>query len=122
MYQGKTNTFPIYGKFIPENYLVSFSGVYPYPVPNEKVSIVLEYINYVNYGAPLGILELRESTKEVCFRTSLMFFTIELTGQLIHNLIHNCAEAMDRYMPGVSLLVENKITVQQAYKAVMSQS
>jgi len=121
-YQGKTSTFPIYGKFVPKNYLVSFSGVYPYLIIESKISPILEYINYVNYGVPFGNLELRESTKEVCFRTSLMFFKVELTGQLINNLIHNCAKAMDRYMPGVTLLVENNITVQEAYNAVMSQS
>ena len=121
-HQGKIGAFPIYGKFQPANYLVSFSGVYPYPVPNEKVSVVLEYINYTNYGVPFGNLELKESTNEVCFRTSLMFFNIELTGQLLNNLIHNCAKAIDRYMPGITLIVERNMNVQEAYKAAMSES
>lgn len=122
LHQGKTGPFPIYGKFVPEKYVVSFSGVYPYPVPNEKLPVVLAYINYTNYGVPFGNLELKESTNEVCFRTGLMFFNIELTGQLVNNLIHNCAEAMDRYMPGVNMIVERNLNVQQAHKATMPKS
>jgi len=122
IHQGKTGAFPIYGKFVPAKCLVSFSGVHPYPVSNEKLSAVLEYINYTNYGVPFGNLELRESTNEVCFRTGLMFFNIELTGQLINNLIHDCAQAMDRYTPGVSMIVESNLSVKQAYEATISKS
>lgn len=121
-YESKLGAFTIYGKFVPENYLVTFSGVYPYPIPDEKIPVVLEYINYTNYGVPFGNLELKESTNEVCFRTSLMFFNIELTGQLLNNLIDNCAKAMERYMPGILSIVEKNINVQEAYEAARSQS
>ncbi|MEH1813551.1 MAG: hypothetical protein V7K26_01310 [Nostoc sp.] len=122
IHQGKTDRFPIYGKFVPENYFVSFQGVYPYPIPEEKLPFVLEYINYANYGVPFGNLELEESTHEVCFRTSLMFFNIELTGQLINNLIHNCIKAMERYLPGIPLIIEKNLNVQESYEAALSSS
>ncbi len=121
-HQSKIYRFSIYGKFLPENYLVSFQGVYPYPIPEAKIPVVLEYINYANYGVPFGNLEFEESTSEVCFRTSLMFFNIELTGQLINNLIHNCVKAMERYMPGIILIIEKNLNVQESYKAILSSS
>ncbi len=121
-YEGQVGAFTIYGKFVPEKYLVTFSGVYSYPIPSEKISVVLEYINYTNYGVPFGNLELNESTNEVCFRTSLMFFNIELTGQLLNNLVHDCVKAMERYTPGIPLILESNLNVQEAYAATMSQS
>lgn len=120
-HQSEFSIFPVYCKFSSDDYLLNFSGKYSYPVPDEKISTVLEYINHINYGVSLGNLELEDSTNEVCFRTSLLLYKIELTGQLINNLFHNCIRSMDRYMPGVCLIVERNLGVKEAYETVISQ-
>lgn len=119
-YQGKNGAFVIYGKFVPSRYLVTFSAVYPYSIPDKKIPVILEYINYTNYGVPFGNLELRESTNEVCFRTGLLFFEIELTGQLINNLVNACAKAIDRYTVGIPLIIEQNMSVKEAHKIAVS--
>jgi hypothetical protein len=54
-YQGKHGAFIIYGKFMPSQFLVGFSGVYPYSIPDEKMPAILEYIHYTNWVCPLEI-------------------------------------------------------------------
>jgi hypothetical protein len=119
-YQGKHGAFIIYGKFMPSQFLVGFSGVYPYSIPDEKMPAILEYIHYTNCGVPFGNLELKESTNEVCFRTGLLFFEIELTGQLINNLVNACAKAIDRYMVGIPLIIERNMSIKEAHKIATS--
>jgi hypothetical protein len=69
---------------------------------------------------PFGNLELKESTNEVCFRTGLLFFEIELTGQLINNLVNACAKAIDRYMVGIPLIIERNMSIKEAHKIATS--
>lgn len=119
--KSKVGLLVIYAEFVPKLCQIVFSAFYPKEVPIEKISKVLEYINYINYGSRVGNFELQETGNEVYFRTSLLFYKIELTAQLINNLINNCVNYLEKYGPGISYVIEENLTPEEAYKKLQEQ-
>jgi hypothetical protein len=84
-------------------------------VPKDKMSIVLELLNKINYTVFFGNLEMDTEDGEIRFRTSIDYEFLTLNEQLIEKIIMPNIVAMDDCLPGVMGLIYGGLTLQQAY-------
>ena len=73
----------------------------PAKVPENKRSLVAEFIARANYGLRIGNFEMDYSDGEVRYKSSLDFEGIVLQPELIKNAIYPAVQTTDRYLPGL---------------------
>ncbi len=85
---------------------VIFYSVVPKVVPPRRRAAAAEYIARVNWGMPLGNLEMDYSDGEVRFKTSIMLGDQPLTDELFSNLADFNVVGSDTYIPGLLAVLE----------------
>ncbi|MCL4872186.1 MAG: YbjN domain-containing protein [Anaerolineae bacterium] len=80
---------------------VMFYVMCPVKAPESAFASTIEFITRANYGLRIGNFEFDYSDGEIRYKSSLDFEKIELTPQMIKNMIYPAVSTMDRYLPGL---------------------
>ncbi len=90
----------------------------PTKVPEESRQIAAEYLTRANYGLQIGNFELDFSDGEVRFKSGLDFEDEILTFSWIRNTIYPAVHLMNRYFPGLMMVIYGAKTPTEAIESV----
>ncbi|MFD3165270.1 YbjN domain-containing protein [Herpetosiphon sp. NSE202] len=90
----------------------------PMKVPEDKRSLVAEYLVRANYGLHIGNFELDFNDGEVRFKSSLDFEDETLTFIWIRNTIYPSVHLMNRYFPGMMMVMYGEKTPAEAITVI----
>jgi hypothetical protein len=102
-----------------EQQMVFFS-ICPRRVESAQRAAMAEFITRANYGIVIGNFELDYSDGEVRFKTSIDVEDARLTPALIHHLVYANLLMTDRYLPGITAIIEGQ-SAQSALELVEGQ-
>ncbi|MGI6357702.1 MAG: YbjN domain-containing protein [Bacillota bacterium] len=84
-------------------------------VPGIKRLRMSDFITRVNYALLLGCFELNVDSGDMRFRVSLPLADAELSRQQLRDIIATGIYTVDRYYPGVMMLIYKNATAAEAY-------
>jgi hypothetical protein len=119
-FQGKNGSWFCYAQAREEQKIILFHSVCPVNVPEDKRSLVAEFLIRSNYGMLVGNFELDYTDGEVRFKTGVDVEGTELTIALVHNLVYVNVLMMDRYLPGIMAVLYGDLTPEGAVNQVES--
>ncbi|HEY5955912.1 MAG TPA: YbjN domain-containing protein [Polyangiaceae bacterium] len=91
-----------------EEQQVVFYSICPRRVEASMRAAMAEFITRANYGIVIGNFELDYSDGEVRFKTSIDVEDARLTPPLIHHVVYANLLMTDRYLPGVTAIIEGQ--------------
>jgi hypothetical protein len=98
-----------------------FYSLYPEAIPEDKRSILAEFLTRANYGMILGNFELDFDDGEIRYKTSIDVEGDRLTPTLVQNLVYTNVMTMDQYLPGILAILEQNLTAKDALELVEQQ-
>lgn len=101
-----------------EHHQFIFYSTCPVNTPEDKRAEMAEFVTRANYGLILGNFELDYRDGEVRFKTSIDVEGSDLADPLIRNMVYSNVMTMDRYLPGIMLLMYGGATVEEAIAKV----
>jgi hypothetical protein len=104
-FQGRNGKWSCYAQVNSEQKLFFFYSVCPINVPEDKRSLIAEFITRANYGIKIGNFELDFNDGEVRYKTSIDVENDDLSPALISNHVYANIWTMDRYLPGIMSVV-----------------
>ncbi|MGE5597187.1 MAG: YbjN domain-containing protein [Hyphomicrobiales bacterium] len=75
---------------------------------------VAEFLMRANYGLVLGNFEMDYSDGSIRYKTSIDAAGAELTNDLVRPVVHANVQAMDRYLPGLMLVLADGASPEEA--------
>jgi hypothetical protein len=108
-HNGQSGKWLCYASVMEEQFLFFFYSVCPINIPEEKRSVISEYITRANYGLKIGNFELDYSDGEVRYKTSIDVENHQISPALMSNLVQANLWTMDRYLPGIFLVVYGEV-------------
>ncbi|BCL35122.1 YbjN domain-containing protein [Nostoc sp. MS1] len=99
-----------------EHKMLSVKGNIPLLIPEEKESIILEFINYANYRIPIGNLELDINSRQVYFRIGLFFENVQLNTQIVHNLTQEVYQGVQDFWLSIPAILEEGMSIEGAFQ------
>ncbi|MEH2204244.1 MAG: hypothetical protein V7K53_09190 [Nostoc sp.] len=99
-----------------EHKMLSAKGNIPVYVPEEKESVILEFINYANYRIPVGNLELDINSKQVYFKIGMFFENIQLNPQLVHNIAQEVYQGVQDFWLSIPSILEDEMAIEDAFQ------
>jgi hypothetical protein len=91
-----------------------FYSCCPVKVPDDKKTVIAEFITRANYGLKIGNFELDFRDGEVRYKTGIRIREDELTHYIIKNLIYPNLAMMDRYLPGIMRVMYGDVPPEEA--------
>jgi hypothetical protein len=85
-----------------------FYSICPRRVEPQHRAAMAEFITRANYGIVIGNFELDYADGEVRFKTSIDVEDARLTPPLIHHLVYANLLMTDRYLPGITAIIEGQ--------------
>jgi len=85
-----------------------FYSICPRRVEGPQRAAMAEFITRANYGIVIGNFELDFSDGEIRFKTSIDVEDARLTPPLVHHLVYANLLMTDRYLPGVTAIIEGQ--------------
>jgi hypothetical protein len=85
-------------------------------IPEEKESIILEFINYTNYRIPVGNLELDINSRQVYFRIGMFFENVQLNAQLVHNLTQEVYQGVQDFWLSITAILQEGMSIEDAFQ------
>ncbi|MGH2410076.1 MAG: YbjN domain-containing protein, partial [Chloroflexota bacterium] len=76
--------------------------------PVERRLAMAEFLTRANYGLPIGNFELDFEDGEIRFKTSIDLEEVEPNPLLVKHVIYANVIMMDRYLPGIASVAEDK--------------
>jgi hypothetical protein len=112
---GNYGQWNCYARVREEGQFVFFSYA-PLDIPEGKYPLITEYITRANFGLYIGDFEFNYMTGTVQFKTSIDVRGQEtdLSSTLIKHLVYTNVVTMDKYLPGLEMVVTGKATPEQA--------
>ena len=104
-FRGEAGTWQCFANVDEERQWFSFYSILPSNVPEEKRPDVAEFVCRANYGLVIGNFEMDFDDGEVRYKTSIDVEGGELTPKMIENLMRANLMTMDRYFPGLMVVV-----------------
>lgn len=102
---GKNGQVTCYARVREDLQQFLFYAVAPVKVPENSRVTIAEFIARANYGLRIGNFEIDFSDGEVRYKSSLDFEGATLSPALIKNAIYPAVQTMDRYLPGMMMVV-----------------
>ncbi len=90
----------------------------PTKVPEEQRPAAAEYLTRANYGLHVGNFELDFSDGEVRFKSSIDFEDETLTFTWIRNTVYPAVQLMNRYFPGLMMVIYGEKTPAEAIQII----
>lgn len=97
-----------------------FYSICPRRVEAPERARMAEFITRANYGIVIGNFEMDYADGEVRFKTSIDVEDARLTFPLIHHVVYANLLMTDRYLPGITAVIEGQ-TAQSALELVEGQ-
>lgn len=101
--------------------LFIFYVVMPVRVPVQMRLPTAEYITRANYGLRIGNFEMDFDDGEIRYKSSIDFESVELTPDLIRNIMYPAVQTMDCYLPGVLSVIFGGKSAEEAISAIESE-
>ncbi len=91
-----------------------FYCLLPTKVPTDRRDAVARFLTMANYGMRIGNFEMDYADGEVRFKTSLDVEGDRLAAELVRNMVYAAVMTMDRYQPGIMLVVYGNVAPNEA--------
>lgn len=91
-----------------EDQQLVFYSIGPRRVEPQHRAAMAEFLTRANYGIVIGNFEMDYSDGEVRFKTSIDVEDARLTFPLIHHVVYANLLMMDRYLPGITAIIEGQ--------------
>ena len=98
-----------------------FYSIAPVRADEEHRAAVAEYLARANWGLVLGNFEMDFDEGSIRYKTSIDVEGAALTGELIRHVVYANIQAMDRYLPGLMLVLADGASPVQAFEHVESE-
>ena len=95
-----------------------FYCLLPTKVPPERRDEVARFLTRANYGMRVGNFEMDYADGEVRYKGSVDVEDDRLTEALVRNVVYAAVMTMDRYQPGIMLVVYGNVDAQEAIERV----
>ena len=95
-----------------------FYSLAPVRSDEDHLAAVAEYIARANWGLVLGNFEMDFDEGSIRYKTSIDVEGADLTSELIQHVVYANIQAMDRYLPGLMLVLADGASAVQAIKHV----
>jgi len=113
-FQGTTYQWDCYLQTNEEYDECSFYSVCPETISQDKIDEINEFITRANYGLPIGNFEMNLDTGEVRCKTSIDVEGNMLNFPLLNRLIEVNICLMERYLPGITAILDKNISPEDA--------
>lgn len=114
VFEGDHGRWTCFALAIEENRQFVFYSLCPLNTPSEKLSAMAEFLTKVNYGTTIGNFELNYSDGEIRYKTSIDVEHERFTTGLVNNLVYINVLTMDKYLPGIIAIINNKLSPDDA--------
>lgn len=114
VFEGDHGRWTCFALAIEENRQFVFYSLCPVNTPPEKLSAMAEFLTKVNYGTTIGNFELSYSDGEIRYKTSIDVEHERFTSGLVNNLVYINVLTMDKYLPGIMAIINNKLSLDDA--------
>jgi hypothetical protein len=91
-----------------EEQQILYYSICPRRVDPKDRANMAEFITRANYGMVIGNFEMDYSDGEVRFKTSVDVEDANLTRALLHHIVHANLLMTDKYLPGITAIVEGQ--------------
>jgi hypothetical protein len=108
-FQGKNGEWMCYAKAKEEQQQFVFYSIAPINVPEEKRSVIAEFLTRANYGMTIGNFELDFADGEIRYKTSIDVEGVSLTFPQIKRLVYTNVTMMDEYLPGIMSVIDGDV-------------
>ncbi len=75
------------------------------PVPQDRITVLAEFLTRANFGLPLGNFEIDLNDGEFNFKNSIDIADGELTPKMVQTLVVFSLECLNRYLPGIRAVI-----------------
>jgi hypothetical protein len=119
-FRGKNGNWNCYAQAREEQHSFVFYSICPINAPEDKRAAMAEFLTRANFGLPIGNFEMDYKDGEIRYKCSIDFDKSELTSPLISNVVYDNVGTMDRYLPGIMMVLYANATPQEAIQKVES--
>lgn len=98
--------------------LILFYTVLPLMVPEDRRSVVSEFIARANYGLRIGNFELDFRDGELRYKTYASTNQSCINIDIVRHLIHANIQTFEKYVPGVLKVIYSDMTPEEAIDLV----
>lgn len=111
---GKNGTWPSFVKCEHEEKILLYYSVFPVRIPKEKIDIVINGINQINYGLKIGNFELSYDQGELHFKTAIEFPNTDIDYiPFIEKIVITNILTTDEYMPVIMKLIHSDVKIEE---------
>jgi hypothetical protein len=97
-----------------------FYSLCPYDIPVELIQPMESFISRANFGLIIGNFEIDSDEGEVRYKTSIDTSGSRLDAPLIRQLVYANVITMDRYLPGILMVIDGKFSAEEAIDRIES--
>ncbi len=115
---GEAARWQCYCKVREEQHQILFYSIAPTPVPEDKRSVVAEFITRANYGLIIGNLEMDFDDGEVRYKSAVDVEGAPFSSSSVRNIVYANVLTMDRYLPGLLAIVHGDVSAADAIAKV----
>jgi len=115
-FEGDNGSWNCYAKAREDEEQFVFYSIYPIKVPKAKRRTLGEFIARANYGMMIGNFELDFTDGEIRYKTSIDVEGDRLSFALIQQLVYANVTMMDKYLPGMKLVLESGMSPEDAIR------
>jgi hypothetical protein len=87
---------------------ILFYSICPRRVDVSQRPAMAEFLTRANYGMVIGNFEMDYADGEVRFKTSVDVEDAHLTGALLHHIVYANLLMTDKYLPGITAVIEGQ--------------
>ena len=117
-FEGENGRYTCYACAFEESEQFVFYSLCPLAVPPEQTLPMAEYLMKVNYGLIVGNFELDFTDGEIRYKSSIDVEDEQLTTALVNNLVYGNVLTMDKYLPGITAIINAQISADEAIALV----
>jgi len=119
-FEGDNGSWNCYAKAREDEEQFVFYSICPIKVPKTKRRTMGEFIARANYGMMIGNFELDFTDGEIRYKTSIDVEGDRLSFALIQQLVYANVTMMDKYLPGIKLVLESGMSPEDAIAQIES--
>lgn len=105
--EGNNGQWSCYAQVLEDQDQFIFYSVYPGNAPESKRASMGELLARMNFGLALGNFEMDYDDGHIRFKTSIGADANLLNSELVRRVVYANIAAMDRYLPGITALLED---------------
>jgi hypothetical protein len=113
--EGATGRWPLLVAVTQDRRIVVFSTL-PSELPDERRAVMDELISRINSGLILGNFEIDPDERSVRFKTSVGVSGVEITDELLRELVYPNVSTMESYLPALTKLASGDLSVDEAVR------